>query len=49
MVEQSTQTTSEDLQSALLSLKDYHKPEISIDILTEIWKAKHTILDYLFK
>ena len=49
MVEQSTPTTSEDLQNALLSLKDYHKPEISIDILAEIWKAKHTILDHLLK
>jgi hypothetical protein len=36
MVEQSKPTTSEDLQNALLSLKDYHKPEISIDILKEI-------------
>ena len=49
MVEQSTPTTSGDLQNALLSLKDYHKPEISIDILAEIWKAKHTILDHLLK
>ena len=49
MVEQSKETTSEDLQNALLSLRDYHKPEISIDILAEIWKAKHTILDHLLK
>ncbi len=49
MVEQSKPTTSEDLQNALLSLKDYHKPEISIDIHKEIWKAKHTILDELLK
>ena len=49
MVEQSTPTTSEDLLNALVSLKDYHKPEISIDIHKEIWKAKHTILDYLLK
>jgi hypothetical protein len=37
------------LCDALISLKDYHKPEISIDILAEIWKAKHTILDHLLK
>jgi len=49
MVEQSTPTTSEDLLNALISLKDYHKPEISIDIHTEIWKAKHTILGHLLK
>ena len=49
MVEQSTPTTSEDLLKALISLKDYHKPEISADIHAEIWKAKHTILDHLFK
>ena len=49
MVEQSTPTTSQDLNKALISLKDYHKPEISTDIHTEIWKAKHTILDYLLK
>ena len=49
MVEQSKETTSEDLFNALVSLKDYHKPEISTDIHAEIWKAKHTILDYLLK
>ena len=49
MVEQSKETTSEDLHDALISLKDYHKPEISADIHTEIWKAKHTILDHLLK
>ena len=49
MVEQSTPTTSQDLCDALLSLKDYHKPKISIDIRKEIWKAKHTILDVLLK
>lgn len=49
MVEQSTPTTSEDLYNALISLIDYHKPEISIDIHKEIWKAKHTILDHLLK
>lgn len=49
MVEQSQPTTSEDLKNALLSLKDYHKPEITIDILAEIWKAKHTILDEILK
>jgi hypothetical protein len=36
MVEQSTPTTEEDLCVALISLKDYHKPEISIDIHKEI-------------
>jgi hypothetical protein len=36
MVEQSQPTTSQDLCNALLSLKDYHKPEISIDIHKEI-------------
>jgi hypothetical protein len=36
MIEQSKETTSEDLLNALISLKDYHKPEISIDILAEI-------------
>ena len=36
MVEQSKETTSEDLYNALISLKDYHKPEISIDIHAEI-------------
>jgi hypothetical protein len=36
MVEQSKPTTSQDLCDALISLKDYHKPEISIDILAEI-------------
>ena len=49
MVEQSTPTTSEDLLNALVSLKDYHKPEISTDIHAEIWKAKHIILDHLLK
>ena len=49
LVEQSKPTTLEDLQNALLSLKDYHKPEITIDIHKEIWKAKHVILDELFK
>ena len=49
LVEQSKPTTQEDLQKALLSLKDYHKPEITIDIHKEIWKAKHTILDRLLK
>jgi len=49
MVEQSKETTSEDLLNALVSLKDYHKPEISTDIHAEIWKAKHTILDHLLK
>ena len=49
MVEQSTPTTSKDLLNALISLKDYHKPEISIDIHKEIWKAKHTILDKLLQ
>ena len=49
MVEQSKETTSEDLYNALISLKDYHKPEISIDIHAEIWKAKHTILDEILK
>ena len=49
MVEQSKETTSEDLLNALVSLKDYHKPEISTNIHAEIWKAKHTILDYLLK
>jgi hypothetical protein len=37
------------LYDALISLKDYHKPKISTNIHTEIWKAKHTILDYLLK
>jgi hypothetical protein len=36
MVEQSQPTTSQDLSKAILSLKDYHKPEISIDIHKEI-------------
>ena len=49
MVEQSKETTSQDLYDALISLKDYHKPKISTNIHTEIWKAKHTILDYLLK
>ena len=49
MIEQSTPTTSQDLCDALISVKDYHKPEISIDILSEIWKAKHTILNHLLK
>lgn len=49
LVEQSKPTTQEDLQNALLSLKDYHKPEITIDIHKEILKAKHTILDILLK
>jgi UDP-N-acetylglucosamine:LPS N-acetylglucosamine transferase len=49
IVEQSTPTTSEDLYNALISLIDYHKPEISINIHKEIWKAKHTILDHLLK
>ena len=49
IVEQSKETTSEDLLNALVSLKNYHKPEISTDIHKEIWKAKHTILDYLLK
>ena len=49
MVEQSQPTTAQDLQNALLSLKDYHKPEISTDIHAEIWKAKHTILDEILK
>ncbi len=49
MVEQSKPTTSQDLYNALLSLKDYHKPEILIDILKEIWKAKHIILDEILK
>ena len=49
IVEQSKETTSEDLLNALVSLKNYHKPEISTNILAEIWKAKHTILDYLLK
>ena len=49
MVEQSKPTTQEDLEKALLSLKDYHKPKITIDIHKEIWKAKHTILDIVLK
>ena len=49
MVEQSQPTTSEDLYNALISLKDYHKPEVSINIHEEIWKAKHTILNELLK
>lgn len=49
MVEQSLPTTESDLQNALVSLKDYHKPEISIDILAEIWKAKKTILTHLLR
>ena len=49
MVEQSKETTPEDLYNALISVKDYHKPEISIDIHKEIWKAKHIILDELLK
>ena len=49
MVEQSKETTSQDLYNALISLKDYHKPEISTDIHAEIWKAKHTILDEILK
>jgi hypothetical protein len=36
MVEQSKETTSQDLLNALVSLKDYHKPEISADIHAEI-------------
>ena len=49
MVEQSQPTTETDLYNAMISLKDYHKPEISTDIYKEIWKAKHTILDKLLK
>jgi len=49
LVEQSKPTTQQDLQNALLSLRDYHKPKITIDIHKEIWKAKHIILDELFK
>ena len=49
MVEQSLPTTESDLQNALISLTDYHKPEISIDILAEIWKAKKTILTHLLR
>ena len=49
MVEQSKPTTSQDLCNALLSLRDYHKPEISTDIHKEIWKAKHTILNEVLK
>ena len=46
MVEQSTPTTSQDLHDALISLLDYHKPEISTEkIHKEIWKAKKIILD----
>jgi hypothetical protein len=36
MVEQSQPTTETDLYNAMISLKDYHKPEISTDILQEI-------------
>jgi hypothetical protein len=36
MVEQSKETTSVDLLDALISLKDYHKPESSTNILAEI-------------
>jgi hypothetical protein len=36
MVEQSKPTTPQDLFDALISLKDYHKPEISIDLHQEI-------------
>ena len=49
LVEQSKPTTSQDLNNALISLKDYHKPEILTDIHKEIWKAKHIILDELLK
>ena len=49
LVEQSKPTTSKDLNDALISLKDYHKPKILIDIHEEIWKAKHIILDELLK
>ena len=49
LVEQSKTTTSKDLNDALISLKDYHKPKILIDIHKEIWKAKHIILDELLK
>ena len=49
LVEQSKPTTQSDLCNALISLKDYHKPEISTDIHKEIWKAKHIILDELLK
>jgi hypothetical protein len=36
LVEQSKPTTQQDLQNALLSLRDYHKPKITIDIHKEI-------------
>ena len=49
MVEQSKDTTPQDLYNALVSLKDYHKPDMSTDIHKEIWRAKHTILDELLK
>ena len=49
MVEQSQPNTEIDLYNALISLKDYQKPKISIDIHKEIWKAKHIILDEMLK
>lgn len=49
MVEQSQPTTQSDLYNAIISVKDYHKPKISINIHQEIWKAKHIILDELLK
>ena len=49
LVEQSKPTTQSDLEDALLSLIDYRKPEMSIDIRTEISKAKHTILKQMLK
>lgn len=49
LVEQSKSTTRSDLQNALFSLKDYHKPKISIDIYLEISKAKNMILTEMLK
>ena len=49
LVEQSKPTTTQDLERALKSLVDYHKPKVSINIGEEIAKAKETILSTILK
>lgn len=49
LVEQSKPSTVSDLENALKFLLDYHKPEITINIQKEIWKAKEVILSELLK
>ena len=49
LLDQDSPTFLQDMEKVFLSLKNFKKSDSKKDILTEIWKAKKTIIEELLK